>query len=1166
MTRLDALLARAAGDDVCLPDTDELDYTTPVPDEGPLDASIVVLGESLGPEEVLQRRNFCLEALTPVLMADMTWKFLGDVCVGDEICTVEENPPFISEHPGVTSQAARRWVRATVTAKYVKQAPCLRIITEDGELVGTPDHRVLAKPKATIPGGVWVRLDGLNTKRENTRHGEGNGTKIAHVGVPWVALQTYDAGWLAGLFDGEGSVEGSKGGKGNGTACFSQNQGLIVNKVHMLLKDLGFKIRAPEEQKQYTSNIMVRTYIAGGLFETMRFLGTVRPVRLLQEFQSVLFRRAFHTRSVVGAEVVARFPWGTHTVVDIQTTAGTFIANGFVVHNCGKSGQKLRTHMRLAGIHPEKCRILNVYPFYPEGGSIEKLDPGVLRQWQANTMERLRACRQATVIVCVGNVALETCTGFRDITRRRGSVYAWEGKKVVGMIRPAAILHSRGRGGGQYFEKMCRLDWERVKLLSTPHETHHAYCGCAKRVQRYHILPPTVGDTRAPKTYGDSIPRYIRMSHNPQKVLALDIETPKVAGKRQIMCVSFAFSPEESLVLPWPECKSIVQALCESSCTKVGHNIVSFDRWWLAREGITLGGELRDTMCVHHCLDPASPQSLEFLTSRYTWEPWYKDEGKGHDITLIEKDVEGYYAYCGLDSAVTIEIHNLLWPELERQGLLDFYRKHYEALYDPIFDVMLQGVSIDHPYRVQVLEELLREAHACRDRLGEINGKPLWSLNTQRDQTIYDALTAGIGHISHEGIAAAQWLKDAFEPLDIEIALERIGKKTVSNAQLKTLLYDKLGLPLQTRRRKGSVETPTADAVALRRLRLQYAEKPDVVEVLDTAMRHNKVQKLATFLYPNTFDPTDGRFRFTLKLNTEAARLASAAAPDGMGRNSQNTPRDDKRIRRVILPDLKHVIVEADCSQIEGRIVFVRTKDPELIRLGRARIGFDQHAFTASMVFKKPVEQVGKGTQERQVAKSISHAAQRAMQGKTMADWMMKNNMVHEDMTPYDADECDVLLDSYYKAFPGILLWQQRIRREVRAKKRLVNRWGRIWDVQYEELNDDLYRKAYNFLPQSECADLTNQCFAALYKWLKAEQMSSRILMQEHDSLVNSCSPAEAYDVACFMRDHLEVELDYDGVSLSVPVEFKVGKNWGDCVEIGALPDRAAFEKIVRQL
>ena len=829
----------------------------------------------------------------------------------------------------------------------------------------------------------------------------------------------------------------------------------------------------------------------------------------------------------------------------------------------GRAVQKLRNHMRLAGIHPDKCRLLIVQPM--EGNFIEKLHTSTVRGWQENTLERLRACHQATVVVCIGNAALETCTGLRDIIRRRGSVYEWEGKKVIGMISPAAIVHSRG--GGRYFEKMCRLDWERVKLLATPHITHHQYCGCARKIERRHITIPSLDDFEALRAFRNTILWYMQMVQNPQKVLAIDIETPKIQGKRQIFCVSFAFSAEESLVIPWGNSRfgtgifgTSIKQLCESPCIKVGHNFVSFDRWWLKREGIDVGGEIRDTMCLSHCLDPASPHSLEFLASRYTFEPFYKSESKGHDENIILKDDESkaaYFQYCGLDSAVTIELHNILWPELERRGLLSFYCKHYETLYDPILDVMSQGVSIDHAYRIEMLEELLTEARQARDRLGEIKGTPLFTLGPKRDQEVYDAL-------ENKRDATLTSLEEKYGVDAVKTSVDRISAKTVSSAQLKTLLYDNLGLPLQTRKRKGSAETPTADAVALRRLRLQYAEKPDVVEVLDLAMRHNSVQKLATFFYPNRYDPTDGRFRFTLKLNTEAARLSSAAAPDGIGANSQNISRD-KRARRIFLPEIGHIILEADCSQVEGRIVFVLTKDSKLIELARSRIA-DQHSYTASIITGKPEALVGKGTEERQTFKSVNHAAMRDMQARTMADYMLKQNIVHADGTPYEEEECDASLELYHKAFPGIRLWQQSIRREVRATKRLVNRWGRIWDVRYEEMNDDLYRKGYNFLPQSSCADLTNQCFAALHKWLKAEHMSSRILMQEHDSLVCSCAIDEAYDVAIFMLDQLEVELNYDGVDLSVPVEFKIGKNWGDCVEIGALPERETFEKVVKEV
>jgi DNA polymerase I-like protein with 3'-5' exonuclease and polymerase domains len=814
--------------------------------------------------------------------------------------------------------------------------------------------------------------------------------------------------------------------------------------------------------------------------------------------------------------------------------------------------------MWLAGLRPDHCRFEYLYPYYPvPGGSLDKLDPAVLHQHQADTLERISRCIESRVVVCVGNVALETLTSHRDISRRRGSVYEWRGKKVVGIVHPGII---RKRPA---FEKCSRLDWERIAALAHDHTTHHDYCGCAIPPKRNIISPYT--DKEGLR---QTVKTFMEKAQGQKEVMAIDVETPKINGKRQLYCVSFAFDKHTALVLPFGQgVDDVIRVLCASPCIKVGHNFVSFDRWWLEREGFSVYGEIRDTMCIHHALDPASLQSLEFLTSRYTWEPWYKDEGKGHDIVLIKQNEESYYHYCGMDSCVTKEIHDILWQQLQCNSCVEFYKRHYEALYDPILDIMLRGVRIDHQYREATLHRLLEIARRTRDHLGTLAGKPLYTLSTQRDKAVYDALVES----PEQSFDTLARLELKYGKEQVEKSLQTIEEKTVSNTQLKELLYGTLGLPVQVRRRSGGEETASADAVALRTLRLQYADDHTITEILDLAADHNKAQKLASFLYPNTFD-TDGRFRFTLKLNTEAARLASSKAPNGLGRNSQNTSRDDSTkkwpsIRRTVLPEPGHVILEADASQIEGRIVFVRTKDPDLIKLGRARIDFDQHSYVASLVFNKPIAQVGKGTEERQMAKSVNHAAMRDMQGKTMADRLMKDGALHPDGTPYLAEECDVLLEAYYRAFPAIRLWQQLIRRELRTKKYLKNSWDRIWDVHYEEMNDDLFRKGYNFLPQSECADLTNiGTLVPLWNWLNAENMQSVVMMQEHDALVCSCPPHEVYDVAMFLKSHLEVEREYDGVALSVPAEFSMGSNYGEKKEFKELPERKVLEATAKEM
>lgn len=846
----------------------------------------------------------------------------------------------------------------------------------------------------------------------------------------------------------------------------------------------------------------------------------------------------------------------------------------------GASGQKLRLHARLAGLNLDKARIENVYPFYPEGGSIESLHPDVLRQWQKDTLERLRQCHRATLVVAVGNVALETLTGHRDVSRRRGSVYTYrcarspqggssqgfnpfQGKngaqqtavgaeslahalghdiKILAMIHPAAILHSGGM-----FEKHCRLDWERAKKLITPHEEHDWYCGCARERKRAHITPYRVGREDLYWYIQD----YLKRTDYAKEILAIDIETPKIGAERKIVCVGFALGADSSLVLPFDgQFRSSIRQLCASRCIKVGHNFISYDRWWLKREGIEVGGEIRDTLALSHALDPASAHSLEFLCSRYLWLPWYKDEGHGHDIRVIEKDWPAYYNYCGTDACATWELHALLWPQLEQRGLVNFYRHHYEALYDPILDLSSHGVRVDHDARQALLAQCLARARATRDALGDRTGGPLFTLSTQRDRAVYAAASIGDPHTLDA--CTTRYGNEA-----VAASLERIADKSISGPMLKKLLYERLGLPVQLKRRASGEYTPTADATTLRKLRLEHGEsRPEVQEVIDLAMEHAKVMKMASFCYDSHFD-TDGRFRYSLKVNTEAARLSSSSAPNGRGTNSQNAPRD-KRYRALFLPEPGHVLLEVDGSAVEGRLGFVHTHDHELIRLARLRSSvFDQHKYVASLIFLKPEAEVTRD--ERQVAKSINHAAMRDVQGLRISETLLKDGFV------FSEEACEGHLTAYHKAFPAIRQWQQRIRRELRARKRLVNAWGRVWDVRYEVMNAELFRRGYSWLLQSECAEWMNtRGFVPVWQYVRGRQ--SRLLLHEHDGLVLSCPVEEVYDVALFLKEHLEVPRTYDGVELSIPLEYKVGRSWGESEEYKELPSRKELEATSKAL
>jgi len=102
---------------------------------------------------------------------------------------------------------------------------------------------------------------------------------------------------------------------------------------------------------------------------------------------------------------------------------------------------------------------------------------------------------------------------------------------------------------------------------------------------------------------------------------------------------------------------------------------------------------------------------------------------------------------------------------------------------------------------------------------------------------------------------------------------------------------------------------------------------------------------------------------------------------------------------------------------------------------------------------------------------------------------------------------------------------------------------------------------------QMSAAEHMNQYgFVPLWTWLKREKLRSRILLHMHDALVCSCPVDEVYDVARFARDSLEIERDYGGTTLALPLEFALGCTWAVDTVWGALPSREEMEAQARKL
>ena len=256
---------------------------------------------------------------------------------------------------------------------------------------------------------------------------------------------------------------------------------------------------------------------------------------------------------------------------------------------------------------------------------------------------------------------------------------------------------------------------------------------------------------------------------------------------------------------------------------------------------------------------------------------------------------------------------------------------------------------------------------------------------------------------------------------------------------------------------------------------------------------------------------------------------------------------------------MKPFLLELDLSQVESRICYMRTRNSILVAQAQSPPWkFDGHTETAQEIFsvKEPTDK------QRYLGKKTAHGVQRGMQGKKLADELLKEGTVMA------VSQCDWLIQRYFETKPAIRdVYFTEVRQQVWNERRLVNSWGRVIEWPYDKFGDDLYREAYSWPLQSDAADLINQQgLIPMYHWLKNSKMYTKILAQVHDSLLFNTCIEEAYDVALAFKGWIAKPIEYPAGPLSVPVTFKIGRTWAGDHEWERLPSREEFNTKIEEI
>jgi DNA polymerase-1 len=350
-----------------------------------------------------------------------------------------------------------------------------------------------------------------------------------------------------------------------------------------------------------------------------------------------------------------------------------------------------------------------------------------------------------------------------------------------------------------------------------------------------------------------------------------------------------------------------------------------------------------------------------------------------------------------------------------------------------------------------------------------------------------------------------------------------------SPKQISELLFGKLGLPGGRKTGKGAWSTK---ADILEELAAQGHDLPRVI--LDWRGL-SKLKSTYTDSLPGEINPETGRVHTSYALAATTTGRLSSTDP-----NLQNIPirtEDGRKIRTAFIPEPGNVLISADYSQIELRLL-AHIADLKAMKQAFAD-GIDIHAMTASEMFGMPME--GMDPMVRRRAKAINFGIIYGISPFGLANQL-----------GISRNEAKDYIDSYLKKFPGIRQYMDETVASAKDRGYVETIFGRRTYV--TAINDKnpamrgyAERQAINAPIQGSAADVIRRAMIRMQAALKGARLSAKMLLQVHDELVFE-APADEAEKTCAVAAKVMREAPAPAAALSVPldVEARAGKNWDE--------------------
>ena len=496
----------------------------------------------------------------------------------------------------------------------------------------------------------------------------------------------------------------------------------------------------------------------------------------------------------------------------------------------------------------------------------------------------------------------------------------------------------------------------------------------------------------------------------------------------------------------------------------------------LARRGITLAGELRDTTVAAYVVDPSQqidrPEALARTHVGRAFQSVEERFGKGAKRRALDaiQDAELAEHFGGL-AALEQALSPALAAALEKTGQLELYRELEVPLVGVLARMQLAGVRIDEQKLVALGKRLEQELDTATRRIYMLAGEEF-----------------------------------------------NIG----SPKQLQQILFEKLALP-PTQKTKTGFST---DESVLEELALSHELPREILAHRQLAkLKSTYVDALPGFVHPDT-----GRIHCSFDQTVAATGRLSSSQP-----NLQNIPIRTslgQEIRAAFVPAEGRVLVSADYSQIELRILAHLSQDPELVKAFQE--GADIHVRTASRVFGVREDQVT--PEQRARTKAINFGIIYGQSGFGLARTL-----------GIAQAEARAQIDAYFERYPGVRTFiGQAIKsaQELGYARTMAGRRRYLPDLRSTNrvMKQAAERMAVNSVIQGTAADVIKRAMIDLDRDLaRGVAPSARMILQVHDELVFEVSPGDLEALRSCVLERMQ-----HAVELSVPLVVHAGSgpNW----------------------